>query len=121
MRYQRTAQRITSAVNCRPLNSLPCRMTPAPPPASLRRRVYPIRTRLANLQQILLGCEVLLVGGAAGVADQGRGHGDTCTLGLPSVIASAYHLCETLGRLVLQPLAAAVGSSAGRSPCGQPS
>src|SRR5439155_23038289 len=31
---------------------LPCRMTPAPPSASLRRRVYPIRTRLANLQQI---------------------------------------------------------------------
>src|SRR3954451_5768531 len=52
MRYQRTAHRITSAVNCRPLNSLPCVMPPAPPPASLRRPVYPIRTRLTNLQQI---------------------------------------------------------------------
>src|SRR5690349_905359 len=29
-------------------------MTPAPPPASLGRPVYPIRTRLTNLQQILL-------------------------------------------------------------------
>src|SRR3954470_10161878 len=35
------------------------------------------------------------------------------------MIASAYHLCETPGRLVLQPLAAVVGSSAGRSPCGR--
>src|SRR3954454_19617009 len=52
----------------------------------------------------LLGGEVLLVGGAAGVADQGRGHGDKCTLGLPSVIASAYHLCETLARLGLATL-----------------
>jgi hypothetical protein len=51
-----------------------------------------------------LGGEVLLVGGAAGVADQGRGHGDKCTLGLPSVIASAYHLCETLVRLGLATL-----------------
>src|SRR3954468_1100684 len=51
-RYQRTAHRITSAVNCRPLNSLPCRMTPAPLSALSRRHVYPIRTRLTNLQQI---------------------------------------------------------------------
>src|SRR3954454_10921463 len=53
-RYQRTAHRITSAVNCRPLNSLPCRMTPAPLSALSRRHVYPIRTRLTNLQQIPL-------------------------------------------------------------------
>src|SRR3954469_20421101 len=29
IRYQRTAHRITSAVNCRPLKSLPCAMIPA--------------------------------------------------------------------------------------------
>src|SRR3954449_10938896 len=50
-RYQRTAHRTTSAVNCRPLNSLPCVMPPAPPSALSRRAVYPIRTRLTNLQQ----------------------------------------------------------------------
>src|SRR3954447_13891210 len=49
-----TAHRITSAVNCRPLNSLPCVMPPAPPSASSRRLIYPIRTRLTNLQQIPL-------------------------------------------------------------------
>ena len=49
-----------------------------------------------------LGGEVLLISGAAGVADQGCGHGDTCPLGLPSVIASAYHFCETLVRLMAQ-------------------
>src|SRR4051812_6662232 len=49
-----------------------------------------------------LGGEVLLISGAAGVADQGCGHGHKCTLGLPPVIASAYHLCETLARLVWQ-------------------
>src|SRR4051794_23945793 len=59
MRYQRTAHRITSAVNCRPLNSLPCLMTPAPPSALSRRPVYPIRTRLANLQQIPLKSTLL--------------------------------------------------------------
>ena len=51
-----------------------------------------------------LGGEVLLVGGAAGVADQGCSYGDTCTLGLPSVIGSSYHLCETLVRLGLATL-----------------
>src|SRR3954468_1697042 len=51
-RYQRTAHRITSAVNCRPLNALPCRMTPAPLSALSRRSVYPIRTHRTNLQQI---------------------------------------------------------------------
>src|SRR6476620_11148464 len=57
-----------------------------------------------------LGGEVLLISGAAGVADQGCGHGDKCTLGLPSVIASAYHLCETLA-----PLGLAVSARAGRT------
>ena len=54
-----------------------------------------------------LGGEVLLISGAVGVADQGCGRGDKCTLGLPSVIASAYHLCETLARLVWQSSACA--------------
>src|SRR4051812_34022720 len=67
-----------------------------------------------------LGGEVLLISGAAGVADQGCGHGGKCTLGLPSMIASAYHLCEMLARLVWPSLARALGLSAGRSPCGQP-
>src|SRR3954471_20849561 len=34
-----------------PLNSLLCVMPPAPPSALSRRHVYPIRTRLTNLQQ----------------------------------------------------------------------
>src|SRR5215210_2202230 len=46
-----TAHRITSAVNCRPLNALPCVMPPAPPSVLSRWHVYPIRTHLTNLQQ----------------------------------------------------------------------
>src|SRR4051794_31708371 len=42
-----------------------------------------------------------------------------CTLSLPSMIRSSYQLCETRFRVISQPLAAAVGSSAGRSPCGR--
>src|SRR3954453_14636868 len=70
-----------------------------------RARFAPVSPALGRDPKLFksgpLGGEVLLISGAAGVADQGCGHGDKCTLGLPSVIASAYHLCETLAPLGL--------------------
>ena len=51
-------------------------------------------------QRSLLGGEVLLVGRAAGVADQGHHHGRGVTLMAPSVIFFSCQLCETAFCLV---------------------
>jgi hypothetical protein len=49
--YQRTAHRITSAVNCRPLNGLFLRRITLPPQLLKRPRFYPIMVGRPTLQQ----------------------------------------------------------------------
>lgn len=57
--------------------------------------VDPLRDDAEFFEGGLLRGEVLFVGGAAGVADQGRRHDRICTLAPPSMIVLSYHSSET--------------------------
>ncbi len=56
--------------------------------------VDPVTGDAELTQPVTLGGEILGVGGAAGVADQGPGHDRSVTDSHPSLRIFPYHLCE---------------------------
>ena len=72
-------------------------------------------------QAVAFGREVLVVGGAAGVAGQRAGHPENVTDSPRSLIINSYHLCETLLVAATAALRLSAAVSVWGSAYGQPS